>query len=100
PTENMFKEFHWGGYLLYRLWPEREVFMDAQTDFYGEALTREFIQIADAEAGWEERLAARDVQWVILPPTRPLAAWLSQSGEWDEVYRDDTAVIWVRQQSD
>ncbi|HRQ38751.1 MAG TPA: hypothetical protein PLD25_12660 [Chloroflexota bacterium] len=100
PTGNMFNEFHWGGYLLYRLWPEREVFMDAQTDFYGEALTREFIQIADAEAGWEERLAARDVQWVILPPTRPLAAWLSQSGEWDEVYRDDTAVIWVRQQSD
>ncbi|MBE7533944.1 MAG: hypothetical protein HND44_24445 [Chloroflexi bacterium] len=97
PAGNMFNEFHWGGYLLHRLWPEKQVFIDAQTDFYGEALTREFIQIADAQAGWQERLAARDVQWVILPPERPLAAWLAQSPAWAEVYRDDTAVIWVRQ---
>ncbi len=33
---NMFNEFTWGGYLLYRLWPEQKVFIDGQTDFYGE----------------------------------------------------------------
>ena len=72
------------------------MFIDAQTDFYGEALTRQFLQIADAEPGWEAALAAYDVAWIILPPTRPLAAWLEQSAEWQELYRDDTAVIWTR----
>lgn len=96
PPGRMFNEFHWGGYLLYRLWPEKEVFIDAQTDFYGEELTREFIQIADAAPGWAERLAHYAVAWVILPPERPLVAWLSQSPDWVELYRDDTAVIWIR----
>ena len=96
PEGRMFNEFGWGGYLLYRLWPEQLVFLDAQTDFYGEALTRQFLQIADAEPGWEAALAEYDVAWIILPPTRPLAAWLEQSAEWQELYRDDTAVIWTR----
>ncbi len=96
PEGRMFNEFHWGGYLLYRLWPEKEVFIDAQTDFYGEALTRQFLQIANAEPGWEAALTRYEVAWIILPPTRPLAAWLAQSGAWQELYRDETAVIWLK----
>lgn len=96
PEGRMFNEFGWGGYLLYRLWPEQLVFIDAQTDFYGEALTRQFLQIANAEPGWEALLDAHDVAWIILPPSRPLATWLAQSAEWHELYRDDTAVIWIK----
>jgi len=36
---------------LYRLWPEKQVFIDGQTDFYGEALSREYAQVtAEAES--------------------------------------------------
>ncbi len=96
PPGAMFNEFHWGGYLLYRLWPEKTVFIDAQTDFYGETLTREFISIANAESGWEEKLEQYDVQWIIIPPATPLAAWLAQAAAWEQIYGDDTAVIWAR----
>lgn len=97
PEGKMFNEFTWGGYLLYRLWPEKEVYIDAQSDFYGEELTREFLQIAEAEPGWAEQLEHHDIQWIVLAPTRPLAPWLDESTEWEAVYRDETAVIWVRQ---
>ena len=39
---NVFNYFPWGGYLLYRDWPQTRVFIDGQTDFYGEALTRDY----------------------------------------------------------
>ena len=97
PPGNMFNEFHWGGYLLYRLWPEKEVFIDAQSDFYGEALTREFLHIMNAESGWEKKLDDYDIDWIIIPPATPLAAWLPQTPGWEQIYGDDTAVIWVRE---
>ncbi|MFT3895647.1 MAG: hypothetical protein QM730_28835 [Anaerolineales bacterium] len=45
PKGKMFNYFTWGGYLLYRLWPEQQVFIDGQTDFYGETLSREYVQV-------------------------------------------------------
>ncbi len=37
PPGPVYNEFIWGGYLLYA-WPEVPVFIDGQTDFYGEAV--------------------------------------------------------------
>ena len=50
---NVFNYFPWGGYLLYRDWPDTPVFIDGQTDFYGEALSRKYMQVLNAEEGWE-----------------------------------------------
>lgn len=96
PPGELFNEFTWGGYLLYRLYPHKRVFIDGQTDFYGEALTREYLQILNAEPGWQETLRKYNVQWVIVPPSRPLAKELARSGDWREWFRDETAVVWVR----
>jgi hypothetical protein len=41
----MFNYFIWGGYLLYREWPDLQVFIDGQTDFYGETLSREYLSV-------------------------------------------------------
>ena len=38
---NMFNQYVWGGYLLQAL-PEHRTFVDGRTDFYGEALIRQF----------------------------------------------------------
>jgi hypothetical protein len=82
--------------LLYRLWPEKRVWIDAQTDYYGEELTRRFVAVADGEPGWEGVLEETGVDWVIVPPDRPLARWLAASEGWELVYEDGTAVVWQR----
>ena len=97
PSGPMFNEFMWGGYLLYRLWPDSPVFIDAQTDFYGEALTRTYLQTIQAAPGWEDTLDQYEVAWVIISPGQPLAAELANTGGWRLQYEDETAVIWVRQ---
>jgi hypothetical protein len=88
----MFNFFTWGGYLLYRLWPEQLVFIDGQTDFYGEALSREYVQVEALQPGWEDVLSKYNVSWVITQNDQPLEHALFENN-WEVLYKDDTAVI-------
>lgn len=90
-----FNYFPWGGYLLYRQWPEKTVFIDGQTDFYGEALTRQYEQVLTLSPGWAQVLADYQVDWVLMPPDEALPQALLAKPGWQAVYRDDTAVLLV-----
>jgi len=94
PPGPVYNEFIWGGYLLYA-WPEVPVFIDGQTDFYGESLTREYRDIRFIQPGWLDRLRERRIAWVIIPPEAPLASALELLDSWKVVYADDTAVVLV-----
>lgn len=90
-----FNYFPWGGYLLYRLWPDYLVFIDGQTDFYGEELTREYEQVITLQPGWQEIINKFNIRWVIMPVNSPLAGYLSESGDWTTIYQDRTAKIFI-----
>jgi hypothetical protein len=90
---NMFNEFNWGGYILYRSWPQQRVFVDSQSDFYGEPLMREYDQVVRVSGSWEAILKRHDVRWIIVQSQAPLVDALSASENWDIVYRDQTATI-------
>jgi hypothetical protein len=94
-TGNMFNEFNWGGYILYRSWPQQRVFLDSQSDFYGEPLIREYNQVVTLGTGWEEILNKYNVNWVIMPREAPLVTALSAGGDWEIPYQDSTATILV-----
>jgi hypothetical protein len=96
PQGVMFNEYTWGGYLEYRLYPNQRVFIDGDNDFFGEALVREYLDVINARDGWESVLEKYNVQWVIVPPQRALAGELARSEHWREVYRDESAVVWVK----
>lgn len=96
PQGKVFNEYTWGGYLEFRLFPSVRVFIDGNNDFFGEALVREYLDIINARNGWEEKLARYEVRWVIVPPERALAKELARSAEWQEMYRDASAGIWVK----
>lgn len=96
PAGKMFNYFPWGGYLLYRLWDRQLVFIDGQTDFYGEEMTRKYEQIITMQDGWEGILDAYGVEWAILPAGDPLASALIARTGWVIIYRDETAWILIR----
>jgi hypothetical protein len=90
---NVFNYFTWGGYLLYREWPDINVFIDGQTDFYGETLTREYEQVISTSEGWESVFEKYQVEWVIIPGNSTLAQVLESKYHWRVLYEDDTTVI-------
>jgi hypothetical protein len=92
---HMFNEFDWGGYLLLKLWPSQQIFMDGHTHIYGEVLTKEYERVIALAPGWEDILAKYDVTWAILRKNAPLIEALSISG-WNIAYQDNTAIILTR----
>jgi hypothetical protein len=94
---NMFNEFNWGGYLLYRLWPQYTVFLDSQSDFYGESLIRDYDQIMSADGDWQNLMDKYQVDWAIIPAGSPLAKLIESAPDWRIVYKDSIAMIGRRQ---
>lgn len=90
---NGFNYFPWGGYLLYRLWPEQLVFIDGQTDFYGEELTRQYERVITLQPGWQGIFHKYNINWVIMPADSPLAAYLNENDAWETIYQDQAAAI-------
>jgi hypothetical protein len=92
----MFNEFAWGGYLLYRQWPDQPVFIDGQTDFYGEDLTRQYLRVRDFQEGWEHVLDQYQVTWIIIPTKVAFARELHEHPGWKSIYQDSTAEIFIK----
>ena len=98
PQGEGFNYFPWGGYLLYRLWPEERVFIDGQTDFYGEALTRQYEQVITLAPGWEQVFEQYRVRWVLAPVDEPVVQALARHPGWAIAYQDETAALVVRKE--
>jgi hypothetical protein len=89
---NAFNSFTWGGYLLYRRWPEQKVFIDGQAHLYDQALTQEYETVFMVKPGWKGILNQYGVSWAILPADSELAQALTKAG-WASLYKDSTSVI-------
>ncbi len=93
---NLFNYFSWGGYILYAGYPAHRVFIDGQTDFYGEQLTRDYLKVARLEPDWEAILDRYRVDWVLFPHRSPLSMLLARTRGWRLAYQDETADIYTR----
>jgi hypothetical protein len=96
PSGVMFNYFPWGGYLLFRLWPSEKVFIDGQTDFYGEVLTREYENVITFNYGWDVILDKYEVSWIIMPTDSLLVRFLQKDLRWSVAYEDEIACILIR----
>jgi hypothetical protein len=96
PQGRMFNEFDWGGYLLLRLWPDQQIFMDGHTHIYGEALTREYERVVTLSPGWQDVLDQYEVAWVIVRSHAPLINALTLQDRWQISYEDPTTTILIR----
>jgi hypothetical protein len=92
----LYASWQWGGYLIYRLWPEVKVFDDGRTDFYGPAFVKEGLDVWDAHSNWSTILAQYHVNAALLPVDSTLASVLHERPDWMPVYQDKVAVLFER----
>jgi hypothetical protein len=89
---HVFNEFDWGGYMLLRLWPGQQIFMDGHTHIYGEKLTREYEQVISLGDDWESIFDKYQIVWAIIRVQSPVVKALESEG-WSNLYQDKTAII-------
>ncbi len=92
----MFNLYEWGGYLIWRMYPERRVFIDGRADVYG-SLIQDYLATFRAAPTWRTTLERYGVRWVLVPTDAPLAALLNGNSSWRQVYQDSQAVVFVRE---
>jgi hypothetical protein len=92
----VFNYYGWGGYLVWKLYPGRLVFIDGRADVYGDALLEEYLSAESGEKGWRKTLDDHGVRTVMIKPDAPLASLLGEDAGWNKVYEDKQAVIFFR----
>ena len=89
----MMNHYNWGGYFIWKLYPQYRVFMDGRADVYGDTLMTEFGDCYYLTDDWRKSLQAWGIRTVVLPPDAPLITALRSSPEWEQIYADSEAVI-------
>jgi hypothetical protein len=97
-TAPIFCPDDWGGYLIYRLYPQSKVFVDDRHDLYGDEFLKKYLNTIRVAPGWNELLDERRVQWVLVPVDSSLANMLAATGHWTTRAKDPTAVLYQRNQ--
>ena len=94
--EPIFAPDSWGGYLIYRLYPQNKVFVDDRHDFYGVDFLRDYLKSIRLTPEWETFLNEKHVNWALLPAGSSLANMLEETAQWNVMYRDGTSVLFER----
>jgi len=96
PTGPMFNSYNWGGYLIWKLWPDYLVFVDGRTDLFGDELLNQYLQVHFARPGFQEVLDEHGVNFVLTEADGFTANFLALDEAWMLAYTDHVAAIYVR----
>lgn len=94
--QRIFVYYDWGGYSIWKLYPEYRVFVDGRADLYGDSLLRQFKTAMQLRTGWRDVLDSWKVETVLVPPSCALAQALLLDPNWHATFIDSKAVILLR----
>lgn len=97
PTIRMYNDFGWGGFLIYRLYPQQRVFIDGRVDVYRGAVFEDFMNVQNVSVGWREALTKYDVDTVLIQRGTALDYALSREAGWGVGYQDNISIVYRRQ---
>lgn len=92
----------WGGYVIWRYWPERQVFMDDRYDMYPVEQSERYFRLLDGREGVLDELDDAGVDVVVWPADEPLTGLLAADARWQVIEIDlehqalDLATAFVR----
>ena len=95
--EPIFCPDQWGGYLIYRLYPQTKVLVDDRHDLYGDQFFKDYLRVVFVQSGWSKVLDQKHVNWVLVPKDSSLGTILGQTSPWKLAHEDKTAVLFHRE---
>jgi hypothetical protein len=97
PPAPMMNHYNWGGYFIWKLYPEYKVYIDGRADLYGDSFLDEFASVYYLKGQtWRTPLDKWDIHTVVLPPDAPLITALGIMPGWKQIFSDRQAVAFSR----
>lgn len=91
--EPIFCPDQWGGYLIYRLYPQTKVLVDDRHDLYGSHFFEDYEKVMFAQTGWNKVLEQTQANWVLVQKSSALETMLEQTPGWKLIHGDGTAAL-------
>jgi hypothetical protein len=98
PPGPILNHYNFGGYFIWKLYPQYRVFTDGRADVYGDAFMESFAATYYLRDDWSRPFKRWGIRTVVLPPDAPLITALRASPEWQQLYGDAEAVVLTRRQ--
>jgi len=102
PAGNIFNMYRWGGFLSWQL-PQAKILVDGRMPAWPEPSAKSpytiFLEILQARPGWSRTLRDKyQIDYLFIPPGTflDLAIQASSPSDWQEIYRDQRAVIYEK----
>lgn len=96
---NIYHPYEWGGYLIWKFYPQYKAFIDSRSI----GSVEDYNRVRDADPDWEKILQKYGVNtvlyWPLLPyraDVPPILFELQRHSGWSPVYWDSRSVIFVR----
>ena len=96
PPAPILNHYNWGGYFIWKLYPQYKVFVDGRADVYGDDFLNRLADIYYLKNNWQQEFAATKVCTVMLPPDAPLITALRAKTDWKKIYSDQYSVVLTR----
>ncbi|HXV42621.1 MAG TPA: hypothetical protein VEC96_06130 [Anaerolineae bacterium] len=96
PTGPLFNSYNWGGYLIFKLWPDYPVYIDGRTDLYDDAFIRRYLDVVAGGEGWQQTLDEDGINLVLIESGSTLARFLKGDSAWSILYQDEMATVFAR----
>ena len=94
---NVLNDYEWGGYLIWHIGPESKDFIDGRGEtVFSDKVLNDYITFYFDRPGSREVLRTYDHDFVLIPPDAPACNLLEHDADWKMIYRDKTAVLFVR----
>ena len=93
---NILNPFNWGGYLIFRLYPDCRVAIDPRPDVYGERLVGLSVRLDDGPPDWRRLVESQKPDCIVWFSNSPLPRLIGESGEWRLSYADPVGVVFRR----
>ena len=97
PPAPILNHYNWGGYFIWRLYPDYRVYIDGRADLYGDAFMDDLATTYYLRGdSWGDPFEKWGIRTVVLPPDAPLMTALVASYGWKTIYADSQAVVLTR----
>ncbi|MBI4011143.1 MAG: hypothetical protein HY359_02455 [Candidatus Rokubacteria bacterium] len=93
PPGPLFNDYGWGGYLIWRLYPDYRVSIDGRMAVHGPQRFADHIEVAEVRPRWRETLDRLGARVAVVHTNSPLAIVLGASPDWEVLYQDKVAVV-------
>lgn len=93
---NMFNSYGIGGYLIWRFWPERKVFVDGRVEMYGLPFLAEYMAYWVPDV-WKRYERDYSIDYAIIDrEPQYTTRFLDDNPEWALVFFDDRALVYLK----